>query len=73
MVFKRGEGIFYVFNIYSLTRARATGLITELRAQIETCVQGGGEKGIARHVKLNKKVRYISDGCTFKQFKMFLV
>ncbi|XP_023321293.1 methylcrotonoyl-CoA carboxylase beta chain, mitochondrial [Eurytemora carolleeae] len=37
-------------------RARATGLITELRAQIETCVQGGGEKGIARHVRLNKKV-----------------
>ncbi len=49
----------YVFNIYWLTRARATGLITELRAQIETCVQGGGEKGIARHVRLNKKVWWV--------------
>lgn len=30
--------------------------LEELRHQQEVCRQGGGEKGIARHVKLNKKV-----------------
>ena len=32
-------------------------LLHDLDTQTETCRQGGGEKGIARHVKLNKKVK----------------
>jgi len=37
-------------------RSRAGLLRDELEQQRETCRQGGGPKGIARHVKLNKKV-----------------
>jgi len=37
-------------------RSTAATLLQEFEAQSETCRQGGGEKGIARHVKLNKKV-----------------
>jgi len=36
--------------------AVAQKALQELQQQQEVCRQGGGEKGIARHVKLNKKV-----------------
>ena len=48
-----------LFHEFVFVRARSEELISELGAQIHTCVQGGGEKGIARHVKLNKKVNKV--------------
>ena len=55
MILTKKKKQLYI-NIINLCRSTAASLLQEFEAQSETCRQGGGEKGIARHVKLNKKV-----------------
>jgi hypothetical protein len=44
------------FFLLFLFRQRAEDLSKNLQQQLELCRQGGGEKGVERHVKLNRKV-----------------
>ena len=48
----------FLINLYEFScfRKRASALLEETEKHREICRQGGGEKGIARHVQLNKKV-----------------
>jgi hypothetical protein len=44
------------FILFIYFRERSEGLSRALQHQLEACRQGGGEKGVERHVRLNRKV-----------------
>jgi hypothetical protein len=55
IVFHMERKINY-FILFIYFRERSEGLSRGLQHQLDACRQGGGEKGVERHVRLNKKV-----------------